>query len=157
MNCPRQYCIAAQIEITSQKMQSIAMLLKLFFIGFLLVCVNDIARQFDECYLKNSSNSTTKYTYSWGGVIYGEVKKYTYFMIKTYSNIGECNYVIVWSCGLYDAVNVSDCVDSAVISTARHSWNDCTHFPTITALQTTGKLWAGYKDIMNEQLMQLLL
>ena len=114
MNCPRQYCVAAQIGKISQKMQSIAMLLKLFFIGFLLVCVNDIARQFDECYLKNSSNSTTKYIHSWGGVIYGEVKKYTYFMIKTYSNIGECNYVIVWSCGLYDAVNVSDCVDSAV-------------------------------------------
>ena len=79
-------------------------------------------------------------------MIYGEVK----------SNIKKCKYVMVWSCGLY-AVNVSDCVDSAVISTARLSWSDCTHFPTITALQTIGKLWAGYKDIMNEQLMQLLL
>ena len=67
-------------------------------------------------------------------------------MIKTQSNTRKCNYVMVWSCGLY-AVNVSDCVDSAV--SARPDWNDCTHFPTITALQTTGKILAGYKEFMN--------
>ena len=69
MNCPRQYCVAAQIGKISQKMQSIAMLLKLFM-----------------------------FIYSWDGVNYGEVKNYIYFMIKTQSNIGECNYVMVWSC-----------------------------------------------------------
>ena len=39
--------------------------------------------------------------------------KELYVIIKTQSNTRKCNYVMVWSCGLY-AVNVSDCVDSAV-------------------------------------------